>query len=110
MTLLGLQAIHGDDPYYCNIVTLNIPATFYPPDASPPETCCSHTKKASLIPILLGLAITSGLAGIRTGATALTQQDQILKTTQQLSIRVGYYPNQPQAVTTPYSESNAATL
>lgn len=46
---------------------------------------CLHSEGAIFIPMLLGLAVTSGQAGIKIGATALAQLDQVLKATQQLS-------------------------
>ena len=79
MTLLHQQAIRGDDPYYCNIVTFNILATVYSPSTSPLETPHSRTKRTIFIPVLLRLAIPSALAGLRISATTLAQQDQLLK-------------------------------
>lgn len=84
-TLRHPQAIHRDDPYYRNIVIFNISATLSPPGITLLEMSCLHSKGAIFIPMLWGLAIIAGQAGIKIGATALAQLDPVLKATRQLS-------------------------
>ena len=45
LTLPHLQAISRDDPYYCNIVTFNLPATFYPLGISLLEKCPTQVPR-----------------------------------------------------------------
>lgn len=82
MILSHPQAIHGDDPYYCNIATFKILVPLYSHNNSPLETFHLHNRRTILIHMMLELAIIIGVTRIETGGATLSHYDQILKATQ----------------------------
>lgn len=85
MALPSLQAIQGDDPSYCH-GHLQYSSHLCPPSwhLSTRNALLLYQKSHSyLCPV--GTALTTDTAVIGTGASALGQQDQMLKTTQRLS-------------------------
>ena len=101
-TLLHLQAICTDGYCYCNTITFDILSTFSPLGISLLENCLlTYTKRVILFSTLLGLAITSH----RNRCFYPSPTRSNIKNYPGIST----HPNQPQADTTPYSESDATT-
>lgn len=52
LTQSCLQALHADDLYYCNIVSLIFQSKLHPSSPSMQEMSCLCAKRAILIPVI----------------------------------------------------------